>query len=278
MAPNSSSSESAGEGFGQLFGDKGSTAGPPGAPPGVSGVGQHLSAGNTGGGAAASPNLGFVRKTGRRRVIGGASTPRAPGGDVLKSYTVAQGLQFTDVEELRSDAISRNFAQEILERLWDMWGLDTKVAEVMKKAEDVVFALLAMRTASPDADYDVVVLLGNKEVNLNDLSSLLASEEVTRRRFARAVADDIRNYIAEPDNVRLRSMLVTELGVKEEYVTLAFDGSTHCSGMSTNQVMFTKSLEQRNLFDQPEVRDRMGSTQQLATAGFQVNRNRGAYS
>jgi hypothetical protein len=197
---------------------------------------------------------------------------------VVKSYSVSGGIQFNDVEEMRGDAISRAFAQELLERLWEQWGLDTSSAEVMRKAEDVVHALFVMRTASPDADFAVDVLIGNREVNLQDLSDLLASEEVTRRRFARAIADDIRAYVSDPENVRLREMLTTELGVKAEYAHLAFDGSTHCSGLSANQVMFTKQLERSNLFDTQEIRDKLNSNQMLTTGQFQVNRGRGAYT
>jgi len=229
-------------------------------------------------GARGSPNLGLQRKSGRKRVIGGGRAVKSAGEGVKKSYSVVGGIQFNDVEELRGDAISRVFAQEILERLWEQWGLDTAVGEVMRKAEDVVHALFALRTASPDADYSVFVLLGDREVNLQDLSDLLASEEVTRRRFARAIADDIRQYISDPENVRLREMLTTELGVKSEYAHLAFDGSTHCSGLSANQVMFTKQLERTNLFDTQEVRDRLSSNQMLTTGQFQVNRGRGAYT
>lgn len=228
-----------------------------------------------GDGTGRGPNLGLARKSGRRRVVGGDTSIRAVGEDVRKSYVVASGIAFNDVEELRGDAISRSYAQELLERLWEKWGLDTSVAEVMRKAEDLVHALFAMRTASPDADYSVVALLGNKEVSLQDLADLLSDEEVTRRRFARAIADDIRAYIANPENGRLREMLTTELGVKSEYAHLAFDGSTHCSGMSANQIMFTKQLERMNLFDTQEARDRLGTGQMLTTGQFQVNKGKG---
>jgi len=226
----------------------------------------------------ASPNVGLVRKVGARRVLGGAKSVRDVGSATVKSYVTSSSLQFNDVEELRSDAISRAFSQEILEKLWAKWGLDTSKPDVMRKAEDVIHALFAMRTASPDADYDVAVVLGGVEVNLLEFAQLLRDHEVTRRRFSRAIADDIRAFIADPGNVRLRDILATELGVKPEYAILAFDGSTHCSGMSANQVSFTKQLEHMNLFDSREVRDKLSTGRSLITGGFQVNRDRGAYS
>jgi len=266
-------------GAGQGRGGNGRSQGK--APVGPSGPGNGGSGGfggNTSGSGGQSPSLGLQRKQGRKRVIGASTSVKPVSQAVVKSYVVSGAIQFNDVEELRGDAISRAFAQELLERVWSVWGIDTSSPQSMRKAEDMVHGLFAMRTASPDADYSVFAMVGGKEVSLDVVSTVLAAEEVTRRRFARAIADDIRDYIADPDNVRLREMLATELGVKVEYVALAFDGSTHCSGMSTNQVMFTKQLERMNLFDTVEVRDRMSSNQMLSTGQFQVNRGRGGYT
>jgi len=282
-SPAASETSKAGDGFGQM-----PYTTPSGARPGVvpqegNGSPQYRGAGQGGrssvpSATGSSPNLGLQRKSGKKRVVGGNGALKQAGTELVKSYKVASKMQFNDVEELRGDSISHAYAQEILEKLWAKWELDTSDPSLMRKAEDVVHALFAMRTASPDADYNVYVLLGQRECSLQDISDLLFEEEVTRRRFARAISDDIRSYITEPDNGRLREMLTVVLGVKSEYSHLAFDGSTHCSGMSPNQIMFTKNLERMNLFDTQEVRDKLGSTQMLATGGFQVNRGRGAFS
>lgn len=215
------------------------------------------SAGAQGGGV--SGNLGFVRQQGPRRVVGttqSLASFTADGGRACnKSYAVAPGLQFNLVDEMMPDSISRDFAQEIVEALFfSSWGVSSRDAVAMRKAEDVLFAFLVVRGASPYANYEFSVMIGESVVEMEDLSVLLASKEVTRRRFIRALADDLRRFIKEPANGILRGRIVTKLGINSQYVHLGFDGSTHCSGMNRNEVAFTKALESRNLFDDESVR------------------------
>jgi len=212
-----------------------------------------------GAGSSGSSNMGFARSSGNRRVVGTDKSVVSLGYDgarqLVRSYQVSGDLQFNQVEELQADTISREFAQEIIEKLFvTAWGLNSSDATVMKKAEDVLFAFLAVRGASPYADYDLSVMIGGIEVEMSVFSDVLASVEVPRRRFARAVADDIRGYISHPDNVILRGRIQTKLGIFSQYVHLGFDGSTHCTKMNRNEVAFTKALESRNLFDDESVK------------------------
>jgi len=207
---------------------------------------------------AGSGNFGLARRAGNRRVVGVGESLVTHNGDgskaLVRSYKVSNSLQFNQVEELQPDAISRSFAQEIIESLFAAWSLNTGDAVVMRKAEDVLFAFLVVRGASPFADYDLPVLIGGKEVNLSDLSNILKAKEIQRRRFSRALADDLRTFIRHPENVILRDRIQTKLAVFPQYGHLAFDGSTHCTGMNRNEVAFTKALESRNLFDDESVK------------------------
>jgi len=231
---------------------------PPGAGQGGVGPSDHGRAGGAAG-AGVSGNLGLVRQQGPRRVVGTTQSLASfspDGGRVFnKSYTVASGLQFNLVDEMMPDSISRDFAQEIVESLFfSSWGISSRDAVAMRKAEDVLFAFLVVRGASPYANYEFSVMIGESVVELEDLSVLLLSKEVTRRRFIRALADDLRRFVKEPANGILRGRIVTKLGINSQYVHLGFDGSTHCTGMNRNEVAFTKALESRNLFDDESVR------------------------
>jgi len=231
---------------------------PPRSAPGNGG----RSGGDRSGGAqgdGVSGNLGFVRQQGPRRVVGATQSVAsfaADGGRVFnKSYAVASGVQFNLVDEMMPDSISRDFAQEIVESLFfSSWGISSRDAIAMRKAEDVLFAFLIVRGASPFASYELSVMVGESVVEMEDLSVLLLSKEVTRRRFIRALADDLRKFIKEPENAILRGRIVTKLAINSQYAHLGFDGSTHCTGMNRNEVAFTKALESRNLFDDESVR------------------------
>jgi len=225
------------------------------------GTGGQRGAGSPGAseGSGVSGNLGLVRQQGPKRVVGASRSVASLSADgnrrFDKSYAVAATLQFNLVEEMAPDAISRDFAQEIIEELFvQCWGLSTGDATAMRKAEDVVFAFLVMRGASPYANYDFSVMIGERVVELDFLSTLLASKEVTRRRFIRALADDLRRFVKLPENGILRDRVITRLGINSQYVSLGFDGSTHCTGMNRNEVAFTKALESRNLFDDESVK------------------------
>jgi len=184
--------------------------------------------------------------------------------EVVRSYALAGSLQFNDVSEMQADAISRAFAQEIMEELFiQVWGLNTSDAVVMRKAEDVLHAFIVMRTASPYASYDLTVMVGEKEVEMQDLSDLLAQKEVQRRRFSRAIADDLKGYILEPENGELRDKLAIVLGVNTRYVHLAFDGSTHCTSLNRHEIAFTKALESNKLFDDEGVQGKLANSSLL---------------
>lgn len=228
--------------------------------------------------SSGSGNLGFSRSTGPKRVVGAKSVVSGEwGGPALKSYAVSSQLQFNDVDEMRPDCISAEFAQDIIEALFfDKWRLDSSNAVVMRKAEDVLFSFMVMRTASPFADYELAVTIGGKVVELHDLSDVLIEREVQRRRFARAISDRLRDYVLEPQNAHMRNILITKLGVFPQYVHLAFDGSTHCSKMNRNEIAFTKSLESSKLFDDESVRGSLSSSSMLdgvfETSGSGVKR------
>jgi len=208
--------------------------------------------------SAGSGNLGLARRSGNRRVVGSTKPLVTLGADgqrvYTRSYQVSDTLQFNQVDELQADAISRDFAQEIIEAVFAAWGIDTTKPAVTRKAEDVIFSFLAVRGASPYASYDLAVVVDGKEVEMSTLSNILNAKEVQRRRFTRAVADDLRKFIRHPDNGILRDRLQTKLAVFPQYVHLAFDGSTHCTGMNRNEVAFTKALESRKLFDDESVK------------------------
>lgn len=225
------------------------------------------SAGATGGqgGTAGSGNLGFSRRSGPKRVVGAKSVVAGDWGKpAVKSYSVSSQLQFNDVDEMRPDCISSEFAQDIIETLFfEKWRLDSSNAIVMRKAEDILFSFMVMRTASPYADYELAVTIGGKVVELHELSDILIEREVQRRRFARAISDRLRDYVLEPQNAHMRNILITKLGVFPQYVHLAFDGSTHCSKMNRNEIAFTKSLESSKLFDDESVRGSLSSSSML---------------
>lgn len=195
----------------------------------------------------------------QRRVIGARSAARL-GAYVNKGYRTSQAVLFNNVEEMFQDTVSRDFAQEIIEDLFSKWGVPVEQAESAKYAEDLLWAFLVTTTASNKADYnkqfEVPVRGGGGAVvaDFAVFSELLASVYgVTRRQFARGVADDVKAYILQEDNKFLLPLLATRVACDPQMAHLAFDGSTHCSGMTTREIAFTKTLESRNLFERDDV-------------------------
>jgi len=237
----------------------------------------HVSSGSQD--SAGSGNLGFARRSAARRVVGvGSSLVSVPVSGlrpVTRSYGISPSLQFNQTEEFQADSISRDFAQEVIEKLFiGAWALDSSNVDVMRKAEDVLFSFLVVRGASPYASFDLSVLIGGVEVNLESLSDILRSHEIQRRRFVRAVADDLRSFIKLPENVVLRDRIISKLGINSHYVHLGFDGSTHCTNMNRNEVAFTKALESRNLFDDESVKGSLTNSS-LIDGVFNTSVNRG---
>jgi len=165
---------------------------------------------------------------------------------------------FNNIEELFQDGISRVYAQEIIEELFMLWGITTESPEIAKYAEDLLWTFLVAATASNKADYDreleVPLKVGTVTASFSVFSDLLAAKHgVTRRQFARAVADDLRKFIKHEENQFMIPLLATRIGCDPQYAHLAFDGSTHCSGMTSREIAFTKTLESRNLFEDDAV-------------------------
>jgi len=175
-----------------------------------------------------------------------------------RSYAVASGVMFNNLSELTLDAISATYAQEILEVLFDTWGLPTDQPATMKYAEDLVFTFLIATTASDKADYnrefDIPTASGELVVDFKVLSDLLSIKfELTRRQFVRGLADSLRAFARHEDNAELRAGMVDRAGCHAQFATLAFDGSTHCRGLGSTERAFVKTLEARNLFEQDGV-------------------------
>lgn len=182
---------------------------------------------------------------------------------VDKRYRTSGAVMFNNIEEMFGDAVSRDEAQEIVERVFEIWGVPLDQPDSARFAEDMLWAFLVATTASNKADYnrkfDVPVRSGvgegdMLEVDFGVLSKVLESEfGTTRRRFARAVADDLRSYLRQPDNQFMLPILATRIGCEPQLADLAFDGSTHCTGLTSREVAFTKTLEARNLFERDDV-------------------------
>jgi len=207
----------------------------------------------TGGGSNVS--AGVVRR--KKRVIKGLR-----GVDyhynVEKNYRTSGAIMFNNADELFQDMVSRQYAQEIIEEFFDACSVDTTDAQVAKYAEDVLWLFLIATTASNKADYDRQVAVptknGSVELDFSVFSNILQSGHgVTRRNFSRGVANDMRKYLRQPENSHLLPTLATRVGCDPQFAHLAFDGSTHCSGMTSREVSFTKTLEARNLFEDDTV-------------------------
>jgi hypothetical protein len=223
---------------------------------------------------AGSENMGAVFRPRRRGIIG----RKAYGGhaQVARNYNVAGGVQFNNVEEVFQDSVSPEYAQEILEATYEEWGVPFDQPRAMKFCEDLVFAFIVAVSASNKANYSVVfdipidpITRNGERVSVLDadfgsLSNLLSRKfGVTRRQFARGLADRIRAYLAEPENVHVLDDVATKVGCDKQMAYLAFDGSTHCKGMNTREVQFTKTLESRNLFEREDEEARGASDRLL---------------
>jgi hypothetical protein len=239
--------------FGEM---RSSSKGPQNVPVPRSVVGDDVESGENNTGGVARP---------RRRGIAGKRGPSA-AVHVSRNYRVADGVQFNNFQEVFQDSVSPEFAQEILEKAFNVWGLPFNQPAALKFAEDLVFAFIVAVTASDKADYnkifDVPVeptsgrtggMVNSVEANMGELSNLLTREYgVTRRQLARGLADRIRMYLSDPENVHVLDDIATKVGCDRQMAGLAFDGSTHCKGMNTKEIQFTKTLENRNLFERED--------------------------
>lgn len=194
----------------------------------------------------------------KRRAVKGLSSARL-GAPVSKNYRTSNAILFNNIEEMFQDSISRDYAQEIIEDLFDKWGIPSQLPEAAKYAEDVLWTFLIAVTASNKADYSRsfdIPIKGESDVtaDFGVLSGLLESVYgITRRQFARAVADDLRKFLKHEENQHVLPILATRVGCEPLLAYLAFDGSTHCTGMTTRETAFTKTLEARNLFEDDSV-------------------------
>jgi len=236
-------------GFGDALGDRGRER----APESVFGEDVHAGGNNTG---------GVVRP--RRRGIKGVTAHNA-AVDPKRNYHVAAGVQFNNVRELYQDSVSPEHAQEILEHVFSLWHVPLDQPKAAKFCEDLVFAFIVAVSASDKASYSVVfdvpvepITVGGETVTMLDgdmgvLSSALARKfGVTRRQLARGLADRIRKYLAEPENVHVLDDVAVKVGCDKQMAYLAFDGSTHCTGLTPREIQFTKTLESRNLFERDD--------------------------
>lgn len=102
----------------------------------------------------------------RRRVV--ASKSSALGGAVLKNYRTTNAIMFNNADEMFQDKVSREYAQEIIEELFEVWGIPLDQPEAAKYAEDVLWMFLITVTASNKADYNRVFDVPVKPVQRGD--------------------------------------------------------------------------------------------------------------
>lgn len=199
---------------------------------------------------------GLVRR--KKRGIKGLSGANV-SGVVDKNYRTTDAVMFNNLNELFQDTISREFAQEIIEDFFEKSGINIRDATVAKYAEDALFSFFIATTASNKADYNRQIPIPNKtggenELDFQVLSNMLSSEYgITRRNFSCGIADDQRRFLQRPENTHLLPVLATRVGCDPQFATLAFDGSTHCTGLTSREVGFTKTLKVRNLFESDEM-------------------------
>jgi hypothetical protein len=266
MDPSGSASTAAGSGFGSFATGQGAARSPPRDVPGTrppvapgppeqpDDAASVADAGFRPG--SANINGGLVRR--KKRAIVGVKIAN-PDGAVAKNYRTTDAVLFNNVSELFQDTISREYAQEIIEDFFDKCGVDTADPNEAKYAEDALFSFLIATTASNKADYDRQIPVptkggASKELDFMLFSNLLASTYgVTRRNFSCGVADDQRRFLRRPENTHLLPLLATRIGCDPQFADLAFDGSTHCTGLTSRQIAFTKTLKARNLFESDEV-------------------------
>lgn len=184
---------------------------------------------------------------------------------VRRNYGVASGVQFNNLQELYQDVSSPEEVQAVLEHVFELWGVPFDQPTTMKFAEDLCFGFIVAVSASDKANWDVAydlpcapfekdgVKVSVVEADFKVFSdALMRFFGVTRRQFARGAANRIRLYLSEPENQHLLADVATKVGCDLQMAYLAFDGSTHCSGMTSKEVQFTKTLESRNLFERDD--------------------------
>jgi len=200
---------------------------------------------------------GVVRR--KRRGIPGLAK-NVLGGPVSKNYRTSAAVMFNNITEVFLDMVSPAYAQEIRERLFAQWGVPMDQPEATKFAEDLVLTFIIGSTASDKADYDrefeVPVKGGDGFVvaSFAVLSRLLQSEYgVTRRQFARGIADEMKDFLKLQENTFMLPVIANRLGCEVQFAYLGFDGSTHCTGLLTTETQFAKTLEARNLFERDDV-------------------------
>lgn len=203
----------------------------------------------------ANVNGGVTRS--KRRVIKARGGHDAVFND-YRSYGTVGTTMFNNIEEMYLNTISREYAQEIMEELFSAWGLPTGESSTMQYAEDLLWAFLVARTASDKADYnveyDIPTKSGTVLADFSKFSVLLADKYgLTRRNFARGVANDLRSYINREENQFLKSRCAHRVGADPQYGSLCFDGSTGCTGVTPSEAMFVRLLESRNLYEKDDV-------------------------
>jgi len=212
---------------------------------------------------AANVSGGVVRPP--RRVVRPRAVDYAQRGVIQRGYGTSQGVQFNNISELFQDRMSRECAQEVLESVFTAWGMPFSQPAAMTYAENLVWTFLIAVSGSDKADYDRQFFVPVKPFDSNgqridevvaDMKvlsdTLIAPFGATRRQFCRAVADDMRRFIKSEGNEHLLPELATRAGCEQQMAHLAFDGSTHCSGLNTRELGFVKTLEARNLFERDD--------------------------
>lgn len=218
----------------------------------------------------------------RRKRRGVASlAPNVLGEPVGKNYKTSSAVMFNNIVETYLDMISPTYAQEIRERLFVSWGVPMDQPEATKFAEDLLLTFLIGSTASDKADYDrefeIPVKGGSGFVlgNFGVFSRLLQSEYgVTRRQFARGVADEMKRFLKLEENSFMLPIIANRLGCEVQFAYLGFDGSTHCTGLLATEMQFSKTLEARNLFEQDDVIAQGASERLMRGAAFGVRGGR----
>jgi len=181
---------------------------------------------------------------------------------------------------LYQDVSSAEEVQVILEHVFAEWGVPFDQPETMKFAEDLCFGFIVAVSASDKANWDVGFEIPVAPYYAGDIlvsavpaefgvfsSALIRVFGVTRRQFARGAADRIRAYLSAEENQHLLADVSTKVGCDLQMAYLAFDGSTHCTGMTSKEVQFTKTLESRNLFERDDEVARGASDRLMSSLG-----------
>jgi len=238
------------QGFGSLRGDQTQQRRPP--PPASSVADEAV------GGGSSNISGGVVRRA--RRKLNPVPTPSYAGTGVARNYNVVSAVLFNNMQEMTLDAISNDYAQEILEEVFQAWGLPFDNPTIMKYAEDLVFTFLIATTASDKADYnrsyDLPAAPGSGEL-LADFKlltdTIVIGHRLTRRQFIRGLADRLRKFVRADENAVLQASIADRAGCQYQYGDLCFDGSTHCAGLNPSERAFVRTLEARNLFESDAV-------------------------